>query len=166
MAGYIKYACATLLGLILSVNSPAYSADAGAVRPLAVVVHKTSKVDNLSAAELREILTGELRTWPDSTAVVVIEQPEDNLTQREMLHVLLRTTQAGYSRLLLQAQFQGKQPPLIKVLNSDEGAIKFVWNVPGAISVVDALAASSATSQVKAVRLDGKLPGENGYLLQ
>jgi hypothetical protein len=52
------------------------------------------------------------------------------------------------------------------VLNSDETALKFVWNVPGAVAVIDAALAASAPSRVKVLRLDGKLPGEPGYPLQ
>ncbi len=133
---------------------------------LAVIVHKTSKAANVSVSDLRKMFTGDLRTWPDSSALIIIEQPADNETQRRTLHVLLKATPASYNRQLLQSHFQGKPLPIIKVLNSDASAIRFVLNVPGAVTVVDRTAATPSPSGVKVLRVDGKLPGETGYPLQ
>jgi ABC-type phosphate transport system substrate-binding protein len=163
---YCRYTCIALAGAILIADVGATAGDKAQPRTLAVVVHKSSAVENLSAADLRKMLTGELNRWPNESAVVVVEQPAESATQQSALQMILRTTTAGYNRKLLQMQFQGKSAPTIKVLNSDETAIKFVWNVPGAISVVDASAAQAATAHVNILRIDGKLPGEGGYLLQ
>jgi hypothetical protein len=112
------------------------------------------------------MLTGELRAWPDARPIVVIQQPGGNATQQRMLQALLGTTPAGYNRHLLQVQFQGRAMPVIRVLNSDTNAIAFVWNVPGAISIVNADSAAAGASHIKIMKIDGKLPGEAGYLLQ
>lgn len=133
---------------------------------LAVIVHKSSPLDKISVAELRKMIGGETRVWPDSTPVVLVEQPEENATQKEMLRMVLKTSPEGYNRQLLQLQFQGRQSPLIRILNSDANAIAFVWNVPGALSIVDAAAATANAAHVKTLKIDGKLPGEPGYLLQ
>ena len=151
MANCLRYGCAALAGLVLASHSWATASDSSAI---------------LSTADLRKMLTGDRLTWPDSSTAVVVEQPEDSATQQRMLRTLLRTTPAGYKRQLLELQFQGRDLPAIKVLNSDETALKFVWNVPGAVAVVDAALAASAPSRVKILRLDGKLPGEPGYPLQ
>lgn len=134
--------------------------------PLAVVVHKSCPAETLSLADLRKMFTGVKREWADSHAVVIIEQPEEAESERRALQLLLRTTPSGYRRQLMEMQFQGKELPLIKVLNSDENAIKFVWSVPGAIAVVDAAAAAAAGARVKTLRVDGKKPGEAGYPLE
>ena len=142
------------------------AASKSSVHSLAVVVHKSSTVDDVSTAALRKMLTGDLRSWTDSTPVILIQQPEENPSQQRMLQLLLRTTPAAYSRQLLQFQFQGKHLPSIRILNSDTNAIAFVWNVPGAASMVEAEAALARSDKVKVIRVDGKLPGEPGYPLQ
>jgi ABC-type phosphate transport system substrate-binding protein len=160
----------TLAGLcfaVISAGSAAGSAkDSPAQGPLAVIVHKSSAVENISISDLRKMLTGDLRGWPDSSPVVVIQQPDESATQQRVLRLLLKTTPAAYNRQLLQIQFQGRQMPVIRVLNSDANAIGFVWNVPGAISIVDAAAATASSSHVKVLKVDGKLPGDKGYPLQ
>jgi hypothetical protein len=52
-------------------------------------------------------------------------------------------------------------------LNSDAAACQFVFNVPLAIAIVEAGSlASPACSSVRVLRIDGKLPGEEGYRLK
>jgi ABC-type phosphate transport system substrate-binding protein len=161
----------TLLAIAM-ISVPLMSGTVGLVRDptvpgtLAVVVHRSSTMDSLAAADLRKMFTGDLRTWPDSSPVVVIEQPNGSETERRTLRLLLNTTPDVYYRQLLQTEFQGKPLPTIKVLNSEVSAIRFVFNVPGAVAVVEAGAALAAQSQVKTLRVDGKLPGAKGYFLQ
>ncbi len=133
--------------------------------PMAVIVHKTSPVDNISLADLRKLLNGVTHVWSDSTPVVLAQQPDTAATQKRMLELILKTTPANYGRQLFRIQFQGGLPPNIRVLNSDANAITFVWNVPGAVSIVDAGAAAAST-HVKVLKVDGKLPSEQGYPLQ
>jgi ABC-type phosphate transport system substrate-binding protein len=166
MSRFFKYGCGTLLFLALVSRARVVGRDTASSRPLAVVVHKSSAEEDLSASNLRKMFTGDLRNWPNSAPVVVIEQPDESPTQQELLQLLLRTTTAGYKRLLLALQFQGKELPAIRVLNSDDTAIKFVRNVPGAIAIVDAQVLASEGALVKILKVDGRLPGDPGYLLQ
>jgi ABC-type phosphate transport system substrate-binding protein len=154
-----------IIAMQLTIASAAFGGD-NAVGSLAVVVHKKSTTDNLSSAALRGMFTGDIGTWPDSSPVIIIELPNESATAQRTLRMLLKTTPVDYYRQLMQAQFQGKQTPAIKVLNTDANAIRFVFNVPTAISIVDANAAFSSSSPVKVLRIDGKLPGERGYPLQ
>jgi hypothetical protein len=160
------FLCTALVGLAPAAAPGGTAANGEGAKALAAIVHKASAVDNISASDLRRMLTGELRVWPDASAMVLIQQPDENPSQQKMLQLLLKTTPAGYNRQLLQIQFQGRQLPAIRILNSDANAIAFVWNVPGAISIVDAGAAAASAAHVKVLKVDGKLPGEKGYPLQ
>ena len=133
---------------------------------LAVVVHKSCATDDVSIADLRKMLLGDLRNWPDARRIVLVEQPDENAVQQRILRLLLQTDPPGYKKQLLAAQFQGRELPLIKILNADDNAIKFVWNLPGAIAPVDAAAATANSARVKTLRVNGKAPGEPGYPLQ
>ena len=158
-----------LLGLAVSllvvIPVVALAEDEVASQPLAVIVHKSSPVESIAISDLRKMLTGALRTWPDSPTVVLVQQPDTSPSQKRMLQLVLKTNPAAYNRSLLRAQFQGGQVPTIKVINSDTNAIAFVWNVPGALSLVDPTMAA-ASSHVKVLKVDGKLPSEPGYALR
>jgi hypothetical protein len=55
----------------------------------------------------------------------------------------------------------------VKVLNSDAAACQFVFNVPAAIAIIETASLPTAEcGQVQVVRIDGKLPGEEGYRLR
>ncbi len=149
---------------ILAVVPAALADDAAQQPPLAVIVHKSSPVDDIAIADLRKMLTGALRTWPDSNPIVLVQQPDSSPGQKRMLQLVLKTNPAAYNRSLLRAQFQGGLVPTIKVINSDANAIAFVWNVPGALSMVDSTLAA-ASPHVKVLKVDGKLPTEPGYAL-
>jgi len=166
MSRYFQRGFTLIMGFAAMGYSWTAASELGPGQALAVVVHRSSAVNSLALADLRQMLTGDLNTWPDSSAVVLVEQPGESATQQRVLRVLLGTTPSGYNRRLLQAQFQGKPAPIIRVLLSDQNAIKFVWNVPGAIAVVEASSVAPAVSLVKVLRINGKQPGETGYPLQ
>jgi ABC-type phosphate transport system substrate-binding protein len=144
----------------------ATSDERGSSPALAVVVHKSSPFDGLTSGALRKVLAGELSQWPDSRNVVLVQQAPESPIYQQMLRLILHTDLKAYKRHLIQIEFQGKELPLIKTLSSDEMAIKFVGNVPGAIAVVDYAAVAGAASRIKVLRIDGKFPGERGYPLQ
>jgi ABC-type phosphate transport system substrate-binding protein len=148
-----------LLGVIPRVSS----ADSAPV--LAVVVNKTNPIENLSQSQLRKILLGEVTQFPgvDHRKVVLVHRDPESEIYRQMLLRVLRMTPAEYQRYLLAIVFRGADPIMIKTLNSDDTAAKFVFNVPNALAVIAAAPASAAAQMVRIVRIDGKLPGEPGY---
>jgi hypothetical protein len=72
-----------------------------------------------------------------------------------------------YKRRLASIEFGGAAPVTLKILNSEEAACKFVFNVPGSIALIetDSLRFPEC-SGVGIVRIDGQLPGQEGYRLR
>jgi hypothetical protein len=132
---------------------------------LAVIVHKSNPIDNLTLPQLRKILLGEVHQFPDHRKLVLAEREPDSDVHRWILLRVLRMTPVEYKRYLLGIEFRGAEALTVKILNSDDTAAKFVFNVPTAIAVIDAVPAGGAASRVKIVRIEGKLPGEPGYEL-
>jgi hypothetical protein len=80
---------------------------------------------------------------------------------------LLNTTPGEYKRSLQNIEYRGDLPVSIKILNSDAAACQFVFNVPSAIAIVEiGSLGSPACSGIQVLRIDGKLPGEEGYRLK
>jgi hypothetical protein len=72
-----------------------------------------------------------------------------------------------YQRELAGAEFRGEESVAVKVLNSDGAVCRFVFNVPGAAGLVAAASLLYADcTGVRALRIQGKSPGEAGYRLQ
>jgi len=123
-------------------------------------------MDSITKKQLRDLLLGEVTQWPNKQHVILVEREAGSGTFLKMLKVLLKMSEAEYTRWLLDMEFRAQTPPLIKTLNSDEGASKFVFNVPGAVAIIDGIPGGAISSQVKVLRVEGKLPGDPEYPLK
>jgi hypothetical protein len=133
----------------------------------AVIVHQTNPATGLRVAELNALFSGEAPRWPNGSRVVLVERDPDSAGFKFLLHHLLDMSQAQYKRHLATIEFKGKEPAIVKVLNSGPASCRFVFNVPGAIALVEAVSLSSPECKdVRVIRVEGKLPGDEGYALQ
>lgn len=133
---------------------------------LTVIVNSSNPVESLSKSQLRGLLLGEVDQWANKKQVILVQRESTSQAFQKTLRIVLHMTEAEYSRYLLQSEFRGRKPPLIKILNSDESASKFVFNVPGAVAITDGVPSGSISSEIKVLRIDGKLPGDAGYSLK
>lgn len=121
---------------------------------MAVVVNKDNKVQNVSSAHLAKIFKGEVKKWPDGRNVVLVlhgASPGEIST----LEHLNKMTGAEVKALL------ALHKDSIRTVGSDAEVIEAVASTPGAIGFVEE---RSITDRVIVVRVDGKLPLEEGYL--
>jgi len=136
-----------LLFLLLSLL-PAYA------HHVAVIVAKGNDVDHMTSANLAKILTADTKRWPDGKNVVVILQRQ-SAAQMDILGRL-----GKMSATELKA-FLSSHKDSIFLVDSEVELLNLVQSTPGAIGMVDV---RSINDKVKVVRVDGKLPMEEGYL--
>jgi len=144
-------------------------------RDLAVVVNKNNATSNVTAAELEKLLKTTAQNWPDGKRVnVFLSDP--GFSKPEF-------SKSGFSKpassqdsaditVLLQRAYKMKPEEIrnfvdahkadIQVVGSDEIVLMMVDNNPGAIGIVNVY---SINSHVKVLKVDEKLPMEQGYLL-
>jgi hypothetical protein len=154
-----------LIAALLAAPQLHYAADPGG--GFAAVVHQSNPTHNLRFRDLVLLFQGANREWPTSSAVVLVERDAGSAPFRYLLGRLLNTTPGEYRRSLQNIEYRGDLPVSIKILNSDAAACQFVFNVPSAIAIVETGSlASPACSGIQVLRIDGKLPGEEGYRLK
>jgi ABC-type phosphate transport system substrate-binding protein len=126
-------------------------------KQMAVVTEKSNAMTNVSAAELSKLFLAKTRTWPDGKPVVVVVR---DLTSPDMQLVLRRVFNMtpAEARSFVNSHHEG-----LIVADSDEAVIKYVSGTRGAIGIVDLF---SLTKDVNVVKVDGKLPVEQGYFLK
>ena len=157
----------TPLALIALLGSSFLDAPAGVPASFAVVVHSSNPTANLKHEDLQSYFLGDRRRWPNGSKVVLAMRDSDSSAFQYMLARILNMTPSEYRRHLVSLEYKGDAPILMKVLNTDSAACKFVFNVPGAMALVESSAlASPECSQVRVLRVDGKLPAEEGYPLR
>ena len=126
-------------------------------KQLAVVTDAANPVAEMSSAELIKIFNLHTRSWGDGrTVVLVLRDPSSN-----EMHIALRKL---FNMTASEASaFIQSHRGAIMVADSDDAVIRFVSATRGAIGVIDLY---SLTKDVKVLKIDGKLPVEQGYLLK
>jgi len=157
----------TLLTLSALLAIGAREPAAEPVRSFAAVVHPSNPSHDLRLRDLASYFDGASRQWPNSAPVVLVERDSASAPYRYLMSHVLNTTPVEYKRHLQDSEYRGQAPLAVKVLNSDEAACQFVFNVPSAIAVIETKSlGSAACAAVQVLRIDGKLPSEEGYRLR
>ena len=143
-----------LLALLLGIATFSCLAQA---KQLAVVADTGNSAASLSTAELVKIFSGHTRTWPDGRQITVVMRDPASLDMQLVLRKLFNMS-PDQVRTLSQTH-----PGMIVIADSDDAILRFVSSNRGAIGVIDLY---SLTKDVKVLKIDDKLPVEQGYLLR
>lgn len=125
-------------------------------RDLAVVVNKSNATATLTAAELEKLLKLGISSWPDGKKVKIFLTDPGSAETRTILQRAYKITPVEIKSLADAHKSD------IQIVSSDDIVLTMVDNNPGAIGVVNVY---SINSQVKVLKIDGKLPMQQGYLL-
>ena len=126
-------------------------------KQLAIVADKANATSNLTASELARIFTAHSRNWPDGKSITIVMRDPSIADMQLVVRKLMNMTPEQAHAFVLAHR------DAIMVADSDDAVLRFVSTSPGAIGVVDLY---SLTQDVHVVKIDGKLPVEQGYLLR
>jgi ABC-type phosphate transport system substrate-binding protein len=124
---------------------------------LAIVSDTTNTTTNIAAGDLVKIFNGRNKNWPDGKAIKIVMRDPSSTDMQLVLRKLLNMT-PEQARAFIQTHREA-----IVIADSDDAVLRFVSTSPGALGVVDLY---SLTKNVNVVKIDGKLPVEQGYLLR
>ena len=126
-------------------------------KQLAVVTDTANPTTNLSAAQLIKLFNAHIHTWSDGKPVVIVVRDPASADMDLVLRKVFNMNPAQ-ARSFIEAH-----KPSIIVAGSDDAVLRFVATNRGAVGIVDLY---SLTKDVRVVKIDGKLPVEQGYLLR
>jgi ABC-type phosphate transport system substrate-binding protein len=126
-------------------------------KQFAIIADKANATSNLTAFELAKIFTARNRSWSDGKAITVVMRDPSTVDMQIVLRKLLNMTAEQAHAFVLAHR------DAIMIADSDDAVLRFVSTSPGAIGVVDLY---SLTQVVSVVKIDGKLPVEQGYFLR
>jgi ABC-type phosphate transport system substrate-binding protein len=126
-------------------------------KQLAVITDPANPVSDLSTAALVKIFNSHTQTWPDGKPVKLVVHDPASPEMRLVVRKLLAMT-PDQAEAFLQSRSH-----MMVVADSDDAVLKFVSGTRGAIGIVDLF---SITKDVKVLKIDGKLPVEQGYVLR
>ncbi|HZR46754.1 MAG TPA: hypothetical protein VFA47_08630 [Candidatus Manganitrophaceae bacterium] len=145
--------------LFFLVLSAAPRAVAGEV---AVIVNRENPVDELAYDQLVKIFKQEKQHWSDGRPIYLIMQEAGSPEKELVLKRVFKMDQEELKKFWLARIFRGEISSFPKTLGSNAAVRRFVGQVAVAIGFIDP---SAADQSVKVLRIDGKLPGDKGYLL-
>ena len=131
-------------------------------RTLAIVVHPSNPIKNLTMAELRRIFLGEEGHWPDGRRLTLVMMEVGEPERKAVLQQICRMDESDYRKAILHRLYTGELLVSPKTLSNPTHVRGFVFNVPGAIGY---LRATDVDESVKVIRIDGHLPDDEGYPL-
>jgi ABC-type phosphate transport system substrate-binding protein len=126
-------------------------------RQLALITDTGNATTNLTTSELVKIFNAHTRSWPDGKPIKIVLRDPSSAEMELAVRKLFNMT-GDQARAFVRIHTD-----LIVVADSDDTVIRFVASTRGAIGLVDLY---SLTKDVNVLKIDGKLPVEQGYLLR
>jgi len=126
---------------------------------LAVVVGPNSKLSDLSLSDLRRIFTGERVTDPSGNKLIPLNHPPKTVDRVGFDRSVLGMSPDEVGQFWVDRRIRGGSGPP-RTVESIGTLRRVVQNLPGAIGY---LRRPQLSTEVKPVRIDGKLPGDPGY---
>lgn len=130
---------------------------------MAVIVHPSTPIDNLSFEEMRRVFLGDRQYWNADLPVVLIVRAPVALERQVVLDRIYRMTESQFKQYWIARIFRAETVSAPKVVYSNQTINELVSAIPGAISLVRA---DDLVPGVKVVRIDGMKPGDGTYPLR
>ena len=131
--------------------------------PIAIVVHKDTRVENLSLAELRNIFLANQQFWSNRKRIVLLVRAPKSEERDFVLNTIYQMDEAQFRQYWIAKMFRAEVPRGPKIVFSTDMMLELVIAIPGSISFVSA---DEVTDDVRVIRVDGKLPSDPDYPLK
>jgi hypothetical protein len=125
------------------------------------IVNVANTVSEMSPNDLRDVLLGNRREWPNNRHITVVRHDAGPVAA-EVVRSVLGMSVGEYTRHLLQLEFQGKGAISLKAMASDEAVCDFVSNAPGAIGFIPSSAMGLPVCQTRIRVLAIRQPAAKG----
>lgn len=135
---------------------------AAAPGDLAIVVHPSTPVSQLTFAELRQVFMGDRQYWTREMPVVLLVRAPTSAERDAVLRLIYQMRDAQFKQYWIAKVFRADTASPPKIVNSNELTRQLVAAIPGAIAFMPH---SDVKPDVKVLKIDGHLPGESGYKL-
>ena len=126
---------------------------------LAVIVSPASKLTNISVADLRRVFQSERLTDPDGVKLIPLNHPPKTVDRVGFDQVMLGMDPEAVGRFWIDRKIRGGSGPP-RTVESLATLRRVVEKLPGAIGYIRP---AQLSNEVRAIRVDGKLPEDPGY---
>lgn len=154
---------ALLLGGIVLAAPSRQDPPPGATRALALVVHPDNPLRDVKLAHALGYLRLAIQYWPESrTRVTLVLPPPESAAKQTLNQHVYHMDNKRLKKHWRERVFSGEIPTAPEEAKTLERQHRMVAAAPGALSV---LVADEVPQGLRALRVDGLAPGEEGYPL-
>jgi ABC-type phosphate transport system substrate-binding protein len=149
-----------LLALLVPVDRSGYAQTAV---DIAVVVNPKNSATNLSMADLRNTFSGQKHTWPGGAPIKILVRGPGSHERLTLLRILAMS-ESDYKQYWTAQVIRGEadaEPLILPSFGMTKEALKAF---PGAIALAE-VGDIKPGMELKILKIDGHLPGEDGYPL-
>ncbi len=162
-SSYIRRLFFCLTALLIMPFESTLADDSATASPIAIVVHKDTAIDNLSLEELRGIFLADQQFWQNRKRIILLVRAPQSDERDFVLNKIYQMSEPQFRHYWIAKMFRAEVPRGPKIVFSTDMTLELVIAIPGSISF---MRADDVTEDVKLVRVDGRLPSEDGYRLQ
>lgn len=133
---------------------------------IALIVHKSNPMSDISSAELRRVFLGDETRWSNNDRITILLLPPGSEERQMFLRNVLRMSDDDFVRHWISRVFQGEASAGPKTASSSASMARLVAGLPAAVGVIGAADIPTGDNGLKVLRIDGKSPGDDGYRLR
>ena len=130
---------------------------------IAIVVHPSTPVSELTFTELRQVFVGDKQYWSREMPVVLLIRAPTAIERDVVLKTIYRMTEPQFKQFWIAKIFRAETATPPKIVYSSDSTNQLVESVPGSIAF---MLAADVRPGLKVLRIDGRLPGTAGYPLR
>ena len=151
-----------LAGFLLACSCLPLHAQSTPGSDIALVVHSSVPVDGLSFSELRKLVLGDRQYWAPNLRVTLLLRAPVARERDVVLQKVYEMSEAQFRQYWIGKVFRGEVATGPKIVNSTDMVIGLVSSTPGSITFMNSV---DVPRNLKVLRIDGRLPGQQGYPL-
>lgn len=157
----MKYLSVILIALFISVV--AFATDA--LANIAVVVNKSNPVSDVSYNDLKHILEAKKQQWDNGEKITLVFKPITSNETQFLINKMYKIRSENFYQYWMLKSYNNEISEYPKVTENLGGVIALVSKIPGAVGFIGMDEISQCAVKVKIIRVNGKMPGEDGYPL-
>jgi ABC-type phosphate transport system substrate-binding protein len=161
VTGVVLNGRAILFFTLAIVCAPAMPASAEG--QIAIVVRPDVPVGNLSISDVRKLVLGDRQFWNPGLRVTLIISAPGSREREVVLKTIYQMSESQFKQYWIAKVFRAEAASGPRIVYSSEMAAELTSAIPGAVAFVDA---AQVPKGLKVVKIDGRLPGEQGYALR
>lgn len=132
---------------------------------IAVIVNRSNPVSDISYNELKQILEARNQYWNNNEKITLIFKPINSSETRILIDTVFKTKYEDFEKYWFLKVYENKVTEFPKILNSTGTINILVSEISGAIAFIG-VSEVSKRGNTKILRIEGKLPDEDGYPLK